>query len=177
MLRRRRKRKVLATLTQCVRRACYPNHVWGYDFVFGQTEDGRTLKCLTVVDEFTRQGLAIRVARSLTAGDVIRAPAVLCREHGPPACLRSDNGPGLVSAAVQAWLKKNWQNAYTESFNSIFRSTGLDRWLFCSSTGTLSMIRRVQHRPATWIIGGYKGAVSTAWSEGNTFQQPSSQTL
>jgi putative transposase len=53
----RRKRKVLGATTQWVHRACYPNHVWGYDFVFDQSEDARQLKCLTVVDEFTRQGL------------------------------------------------------------------------------------------------------------------------
>ena len=56
---KRRKRKVLGMTTQWVRRACYPNHVWGYDFVYDQTEDGRQLKCLTVVDEFTRKGLTI----------------------------------------------------------------------------------------------------------------------
>ncbi len=57
VVRKRRKRKVLGMTTQWVHRACYPNHVWAYDFVFDQTGDGRQLKCLTVVDEFTRQGL------------------------------------------------------------------------------------------------------------------------
>lgn len=136
-MRKRRKRKVLGTTTQWVHRACYPNHVWGYDFVFDQTEDARQLKCLTVVDEFTRQGLAIDVGRSLTASDMIRSLERLFQEYGRPACLRSDNGPELVSAAVQTWLKDKhvdthyidpgspWQNAYSESFNSVFRTTRL----------------------------------------------------
>lgn len=143
---KRRKRRILGLTTDWVRRAQYPNHVWSYDFVFDQTEDGRQLKCLTVVDEFTRQGLAIEVARSLTAGDVIRTLERLFQAHGQPGCLRSDNGPELVAASVQKWLKAHhvdthyidpgcpWQNPYNESFNSIFRTTCLDRWLFVSLT-------------------------------------------
>ena len=69
---RRKKRKVLGMTTQWVHRPRYSNHVWSYDFVFDQTADGRRLKCSTVVDEFTRQGLTIEVARGLTAGDVVR---------------------------------------------------------------------------------------------------------
>jgi len=146
VVRKRRKRRILGLTTEWVRRAQYPNHVWSYDFVFDQTEDGRQLKCLTVVDEFTRHGLAIEVARSLTAGDVIRTLERLFKVHGQPVCLRSDNGPELVSAKVQNWLKAHqvhthyidpaspWQNAYNESFNSIFRTTCLDRWLFTSLT-------------------------------------------
>ncbi len=63
-------------------RACCPNHVWSYDFVFDQTEDRRTLKCLTVVDEFTRQGLDIRVGRSITASDIIRILDEQFQMHG-----------------------------------------------------------------------------------------------
>jgi transposase InsO family protein len=146
VVRKCRKRRLLGQTTQWVHRACYPNHVWSYDFVFDQTEDRRTLKCLTVVDEFTRQGLDIRVGRSITASDVIRILDELFQIHGRPVCLRSDNGPELVSHAVQEWLKDKhvdthyiepgspWQNAYNESFNSIFRTTCLDRWLFSSMT-------------------------------------------
>jgi len=105
VVRKRRKRRILGQTTQWVHRACYPNHVWSYDFVFDQTEDRRTLKCLTVVDEFTRQGLDIRLARSITASDVIRILHELFQMHGRPVCLRSDNGPELVSHAVQEWLK------------------------------------------------------------------------
>lgn len=146
VVRKRRKRKVLGHSTQWVNQARYPGHVWAYDFVYDQSEDGRQLKCLTVIDEFTRQGLTIRVARSLTASDVIRVLDELFAEHGHPVCLRSDNGPELVSTKVQQWLKERhvkthyidpgspWQNSYNESFNSIFRTTCLDRWLFSSLT-------------------------------------------
>ena len=92
VVRKRRKRKILGTTTQWVNRARFPGHVWSYDFVFDQTDDGRQLKCLTVVDEFTRQGLAIRIGRSLTGRDVVRILDQLFEEHGRPACLRSDNG-------------------------------------------------------------------------------------
>ena len=109
---------------------------------------------MTVVDEFTRQGFEIAVGRSLTASDVIRVLDSLFDEHGRPACLRSDNGPEMVSTAVQQWLKEKhvdthyidpgspWQNAYCESFNSIFRTTCLDRWLFSSMTEACVVINQ-----------------------------------
>jgi transposase InsO family protein len=99
-----------------------------------------------VVDEFTREALTIEVARSLTAGDVIRVLDRLFKKHGRPLCIRSDNGPELVASKVQQWLKEKhvnthyitpgspWENAYVESFNSIYRTTCLDRWLFASLT-------------------------------------------
>ena len=98
---KRRKRKLLGMTTHWVQRAEFPNHVWSYDFVFDQTDDGRQLKCLTVVDEFSRQGLAVAVGRSLTTTDVTRILDELFCEHGRPACIRSDNGLELVSKHVQ----------------------------------------------------------------------------
>jgi transposase InsO family protein len=138
VVKKRRKKKCLGMTTQWVHRAEYPNHVWSYDFVFDQTEDGRQLKCLTVVDEFSRLGLTVRLGRGMTATDVTRILDELFREHGRPVCIRSDNGPELVSKHVQKWLKDKhvdthyiepgspWQNAYCESFNSIFRTTCLE---------------------------------------------------
>lgn len=143
---KRHKRQLLGQSTQWVNKAMFPGHVWSYDFVFDQTQDARKIKCLTVVDEFTREGLTIETARSLTSGDVIRVLEQLFKVHGKPLSLRSDNGPELVSSAVQKWLKEKhvsthyitpgspWENAYVESFNSIFRTTCLDRWLFASLT-------------------------------------------
>ncbi len=137
-----KKRRVLGRSTQWLHRAEHPHHVWSYDFVHDQTIDGRSLKCLTVVDEFTREGLAVRVNRSMTAVDVVQVLAELMGRHGKPMCLRSDNGPEFIARSVQAWLAKQsvgthyidpgapWQNAYNESFNSIFRITCLDRWAF-----------------------------------------------
>jgi putative transposase len=193
VVRKHRKRKVLGTTTRWVKRARYPNHVWSYDFVFDQTEDGRQLKCLTVVDEFTRQGLAIQVERSLTAGDVIRILGELFREHGRPACTRSDNGPELVSVAVQKWLQDQhvdthyidpgspWQNAYNESFNSIFRTTCLDRWLLCSMTEARVVINQWLEEYNTVRPHGALGGMNPEqflqrWIEGNTIQQPKSLT-
>ena len=139
---KQQKRKVLGRSTRWVHRATHPNHVWSYDFVMDQTIDGRTLKCLTVVDEFTRQGLAVHCARSLTATDVVRVLTELIKQHGRPECLRSDNGPEFIAKKVQNWLSERsvgthyidpgspWQNAYCESFNSIVRTTCLNRWAF-----------------------------------------------
>lgn len=136
------KKRVLGRSTQWLHRAEYPNQVWSYDFVHDRSTDGRTLKCLTVVDEFTREGLTIEVGRSLTAGDVTRILAWLIRQHGQPVCLRSDNGPEFIATAVKDWLAEHhigthyidpgspWQNPFNESFNSILRITCLDRWAF-----------------------------------------------
>lgn len=133
------------TSTTDISRAEFPNHVWSYDFVSDQTTDGKTLKCLTVVDEFTREGMAIRCGRSMTSGDVIRALETLFPMYGTPVCIRSDNGPELVAKHLQKWLKDQmvktryidpgspWQNAYNESFNGVFRDGCLNRWLFGST--------------------------------------------
>ena len=102
-------------IVDAVYRAEYPNHVCSYDFVFDQTEDGWQLKCLTAVDEFSRLGLAIQLGRSLTAHDVTRILDELFRQHGSPVCIRSDNGPELVSKHVQKWLKeKNVDTHYID---------------------------------------------------------------
>jgi transposase InsO family protein len=193
VVRKRKKRRILGQTTQWVHRACYPNHVWSYDFVFDQTEDRRTLKCLTVVDEFTRQGIDIRVGRSITSSDVIRILEELFQAHGRPLCIRSDNGPELVSHAVQNWLKEKhvdthyiepgspWQNAYCESFNSIFRTTCLDRWLFSSMTEARVVIKQWLEeyntiRPHGSLNGMNPEKFLQCWTEGNTNQQPESLT-
>jgi putative transposase len=140
--RRRPKRRLLGRSTRWVHRAEHRHHVWSYDFVHDQTIDGRTLKSLTIVDEFTREGLAIRCARSLTATDVVQTLKKLIRRHGRPLCLRSDNGPQFIAETVRKWLEEHdigthyidpgspWQNPFNESFNSIFRTTCLNRWAF-----------------------------------------------
>ncbi len=125
-------------------KATQPNEVWSYDFVSDQTTDGRRLKFLCVVDEFTRECLALAVRRSFRAKDVIAVLAGLIGQRGCPAHLRSDNGPEFVAKAVQAWLKGNaigalyiapgspWENAYVESFNSRLRDEHLNREEFAS---------------------------------------------
>ena len=151
---KRLKRRLLGRSTRWVQCAEHRHHVWSYDFVHDQTIDGRALKCLTVVDEFTREGLAIRCAGSLTATDVVQTLNELLKTYGRPLCLRSDNGPQFVAMAVREWLKERgigthyidpgspWQNAYNESFNSIFRMTCLDRWAFESVSEAHAVIRQ-----------------------------------
>ena len=122
----------------------YPNHVWTYDFVMDQTMDGRRLKALTIVDEFTRIGLDIVVSHSLTHIGVKSALQRLFSQHGRPAYIRSDNGGEFISTEIRKWLSRQgvaphyidpgspWQNGYGESFNSIFRDDCLNRWIFRS---------------------------------------------
>ena len=110
------------------------NHVWAYDFVFDACANGQQLKCLTVIDEFTRECLAIDVAGSIRSGRVIEVLSRLVSVHGAPKYLRSDNGPEFVSRAVLRWLTqevridtafidpgKPWQNGSNESFNGKLR--------------------------------------------------------
>jgi len=118
------------------------DHVWAYDFVEDRTHDGRKIKMLTVVDEYTRENLAIVVARRLDSEGVLECLARLFLERGVPEYLRSDNGPEFTAKAVRGWLKRldvkplfiepgsPWENGYVESFNGRLRDELLDRELF-----------------------------------------------
>jgi len=109
------------------------HHVWAYDFVFDTCANGQTLKCLTIIDEFTRECLAIDVAGGIRSGRVIEVLAQLVSIHGAPRHLRSDNGPEFVAGAILRWLHtaqietalidpgKPWQNGADESFNGKLR--------------------------------------------------------
>lgn len=120
------------------------NHVWTYDFVFDACANGQQIKCLTVVDEFTHECLAIDVAGSIRSRRVIDALARLISVHGALAYLRSDSGPEFVSQAILKWLIENridtaltdpgkpWQNRTNESFNGKFRDECLSREWFRS---------------------------------------------
>ena len=130
---RRPRRRVAAGRPRPVP-ATGPNQVWAYDFVFDTCADGRSLKCLTIVDEFTRECLAIDVAGSIRSARVIEVLAQLVSVHGAPRYLRSDNGPEFVATAILRWLQaasietafidpgKPWQNGTDESFNGKFRN-------------------------------------------------------
>ena len=103
-----KKRRLGTSESGCQRRvAGRPNEVWSYDFVSDQTREGRRLKYLCVVDEYTRECLALAVGRSFRAKEVIAVLAGLIAQRGAPAHLRSDNGPEFVAVAVQAWLKEH----------------------------------------------------------------------
>ncbi len=88
----------------CVRlRPEHSNHVWAYDFLVDRTHDGRAFRVLTILDEFTRECLAMVVARSLTADDVLATLTDLLLTRGCPAHLRSDNGPKFCAKIVREW--------------------------------------------------------------------------
>jgi transposase InsO family protein len=127
----------------CVRlRPERPDHVWAYDFVEDRTRDGRKFRLLCVVDEFTREALAIRVARKLGAAEVIDVLADLFLARGVPAHIRSDQGPEFVAEAVKGWIAgvgaatafiekaSPWENGYVESFNGKLRDGLLDCEVF-----------------------------------------------
>ncbi len=126
--------------------ALQANHVWAYDFVFDACANGQQLKCLTVIDEHTRESLAIDVAGSIRSGRLIEVLTKLVSEHGAPKYLRSDNGPEFVSKAVLKWLLqsnidtalidpgKPWQNGADESFNGKFRDECLSLEWFRNRT-------------------------------------------
>jgi transposase InsO family protein len=124
----------------CVRlRPERPNHVWSYDFVHARTSDGRGLKFLTIIDEYTRECLAIDVGRRMTSEDVLCRLAELFIRRNVPAHIRSDNGPEFTAKVVRLWLEaldvktlfiepgSPWENGYCESFNGKFRDEFLNR--------------------------------------------------
>jgi len=127
----------------CIRlRPEYPNHVWSYDFVEDRTHDGRKLRMLNILDEFTRECLAIRVSRKLNSTDVIDVLCDLFILRGVPGHIRSDNGPEFIAKAVRDWITavgaktayiepgSPWENGYCESFNSKLRDELLSGEIF-----------------------------------------------
>ena len=127
----------------CVRlRPSWKHHVWAYDFVHDRTKDGRAFRMLTVIDEYSRECLAIVTKRKLKSGDVLEALEDLFITHGMPDHIRSDNGAEFTAKAVRSWLEKMgvknlfiepaspWENGYNESFNGRLRDELLDRELF-----------------------------------------------
>ena len=138
-----RRRRLWLNDGSCVRlRAERPGHVWAYDFVADRTQDGRPLKILTVVDEYTRESLAIVVRRQLRAEHVVECLVDLFLVTGGPTHLRSDNGPEFTAGVVRQWLAvlgvgtlfiepgSPWENGYIESFNGRFRTELLNGDLF-----------------------------------------------
>ena len=119
-----------------------PDHVWSYDFVEHRTHNGRKYRMLNVIDEFTRECLAIRVARKLKAYDVIDVLSDLFSLRGVPGHIRSDNGPEFIAKAVQDWIAavgsatayiepgSPWENGYCESFNAKLRDELLNGEVF-----------------------------------------------
>lgn len=130
---RKRPRKRVTAARPRQQAPCGPNQVWSYDFVFDHCANGQQLKCLTVTDEFTKEGLAIEVDGRIRSPRVIEVLSRLVSARGAPSFLRSDNGPEFVSKALLSWIVaqgigtaliepgKPWQNGVVESFNGKFR--------------------------------------------------------
>ena len=129
----------------CIRlRPEHPNHVWSYDFVEGRTHNGRKFRMLNIIDEFTRECLAIRIDRKLNSTDVIDVLSDLFILRGVPGHVRSDNGPEFIAKAVREWIAavgaktafiepgSPWENGYCESFNSKLRDELLNSEIFYS---------------------------------------------
>jgi transposase InsO family protein len=127
----------------CVRlRPTHRDHVWSYDFVQARTHDGRSFRMLTIIDEFTRECLAIDVARRLTSEDVLERLSDLFIRRGVPQHIRSDNGAEFTATKVREWLERidvktlyiepgsPWENGYIESFNGKLRDELLEREIF-----------------------------------------------
>lgn len=140
----------------CIRlRAEHENHVWSYDFVHHRTDDGRAYRTLNVLDEYSRECLAIRVKRKLNSTDVVDVLTDLFILRGVPTHIRSDNGPECVAEAVRKWIAavgaqtayiepgSPWENGYVESFNARLRDELLNGEIFYS-------LREAQFIIETW---------------------------
>ena len=136
---------------------CWPNHVWSYDFVMDRTHDGRKFRMLTVIDEFTRRGMAVVVERRLNSDNVLHCLTELFAQHGPPDHIRSDNGSEFTAHAVRDWLGRigvktlyiepgsPWENGYNESFNSKLRDEILNTEIFSTLKEAKVLIERWRH--------------------------------
>jgi transposase InsO family protein len=142
--RKQRKLRRLGLSTAQRQRATRANHVWSWDFVEEQTENGTRFRVLTLLDEHTRECLAVHVDWSIRAVDVITVVEAAFARSGVPEHLRSDNGPEFIAYAIQDWLKEKnvktiyitpgspWENAYIESFQDKLRDECLNREIFGS---------------------------------------------
>ena len=134
------------------------NHVWAYDFVMDKTRDGRTVRMLTVIDEYTRECLATRAGRRIRSTDVIVALADRMVTGGVPEHIRSDNGPEFTAKAVRAWFERVGanslyiepgsprENGYVESFNGKLRDELLDREVFYTLRETRNLVEQYRQR-------------------------------
>jgi transposase InsO family protein len=139
----------------CIRlRPTHRNHVWSYDFMAARTRDGRPIKILTIIDEYTRECLAIVVARRIKSDDVLHCLTELFVKNGAPEHIRSDNGPEFTAKAVREWLSRigvktlyiepgsPWENGYNESFNGKLRDELLNGEIFYTLREAQVLIER-----------------------------------
>ncbi len=139
----------------CIRlRPQFKDHVWSYDFVIDRTADGRAFRILNIIDEYTRECLAILVKRRITLQDVIDQLFQPIIFRGIPEHIRSDNGPEFTARAVRGWLNRlgvktlfiepgsPWENGYIESFNGKLRDELLNREIFTTLTEAKVLIEQ-----------------------------------
>lgn len=144
--RHRKRRRLYHKDSSIIRmRPQYPNHVWAIDFVHDKLSNNRPYKMLTVVDEYTREALAVHVAGKMNSADVLEALFPLIIKHGKPTHIRSDNGPEFASELFQSWLTKidiqpiriypgsPWENGYNERFNGTLRGELLNSEWFATT--------------------------------------------
>ncbi len=182
----RKRRRLGGGVNACFRRkAESKNGVWSYDFVMDQTSDGKRLKMLPVVDEFTRECLAIEVERSMTATDVVATLKYLFEVRGVPQFIRSDNGPEFIAGAVKRWLAESgagtlyiepgspWENAYSESFNGRFEDELLNREEFATLKEAKVLVedyrQEYNHRRPHSSLRYRTPAAFAAWCAGTGF--------
>jgi len=158
----------------CVRlRPEYRNHVWSYDFVHCRTDDGKVFRTLNIIDEHSRECLAIRVKRKLNSTEVVDALTDLFILRGVPAYIRSDNGPEFIAEAAKNWIaavgartvyiepRSPWENGYCESFNARLRDELLNGEVFYS-------LREAQILIEEWKLAGHCYAIPCRSVENTT---------
>jgi len=178
-VKRHKRRRLGSSENGIVRhRATHRDQVWAWDFVHDRTEDGRPLKWLSIVDEYTRECVALEVRRSFTSGDVIDVLRELILIRGTPEHIRSDNGPEFIAKAIVGWMSEAkigtlyiepgspWENGYAESFHGRLRDELLDSELFTclAEARMLSMQWRMEynHRRPHSSLGYVAPAVFAA---------------
>lgn len=161
-------------------RPCWKNHVWAYDFVADKLDNGKKIRMLTVIDEYSRECLAIKVAKRLRSEDVLEALAELFLKYGVPDHIRSDNGSEFTAQIVQDWLKRvgvktlyiapgsPWENGYNESFNGRLRDEMLNGEIFYTLQEAQILIENWRNhynhvRPHSSL--GYRPPAPLAWGK------------
>lgn len=157
LARRKRRKRRYGPKGEVIHKAERRNHVWSYDFAEDRTEKGSKLRILTIIDEFTRESLAILVDRSIPSVQVINLLEWLCLVRGAPEYIRSDNGPEFIAQAVQEWLAERqcntiyitpgspWENPYIESFIGKLREECLDRYSFVNVQEAQEILEHWRH--------------------------------
>ena len=182
-VRSRKRRRVTSEQAERLR-AARPNQVWAIDFQFDETSDGRRLKLVNIVEEHTREALAMRVGRTCTADDLVEVLAGLVAERGAPEQLRMDNGPELIAWALRDWCRLSgaqtsyiepgapWENPYVESFNGRVRDQLLNVEEFTSLTVAHVVVEawRIEYntyRPHSALGGLTPAEYAATWTSTN----------